>query len=141
MGDIVPSPLAVANSSWVKVVCSVSPVRGTRVLDGVSSPRPDSVDSATLCARTLLGATPIAQPDYTLPLRTTGPAAVRTSAIDARRRGQCASVSRHHNLVSERLEIAGGRGRETRISVLETSDVELDERNAVKRTSDLNSEL
>ena len=49
--------------SWVKVGSSVSPVRGTRVLDGVSSPRPDSVDSATLCARTLLGATPIAQPD------------------------------------------------------------------------------
>ena len=92
-------PLAVASSSWVKVVYSVSLVRGMRVLDGVSSPRPDSVDSATLCARTLLGATPIAQPVFTLPLRTTGPAAARTSAIDARTRGQCASVSRHHNLL------------------------------------------
>ena len=29
----------------------MSPVRGMRVLDGVSSPRPDSVDSATLCGR------------------------------------------------------------------------------------------
>ena len=52
---------SVARHSWAKTVCSVSPVRGTRMLDGVSSPRPDSVDSATLCVRTLLGATPIAQ--------------------------------------------------------------------------------
>ena len=37
-------PLAVASTFLGEAVCSVSPVRGTRVLDGVSSPRPDSVD-------------------------------------------------------------------------------------------------
>ena len=42
----------VAECSWVKVVCSVSPVRGTRVLDGVSSPRPDSDDCCdAVCER------------------------------------------------------------------------------------------
>ena len=77
-------PLACSEQFLGEVVCSVSPVRGTRVLGGVSSPRPDSVDSATLCVRTLLGAKPIAQStDDTLPRQATGPAAARTSASDA----------------------------------------------------------
>ena len=52
--------------------------------------------------------------DYTLPLRVAGPTAARTSATDARTRGRYARVCRHHNLVSKRSEITGGRGRETR---------------------------
>ena len=54
-------PLVCSETFLGEAVCNVSPVRGTRVLDGVSSPRPDSVDSVALCVRTLLGATPIAQ--------------------------------------------------------------------------------
>ena len=37
-------PLACSEQFLGEGVCSVSPVRGTRVLDGVSSPRPDSDD-------------------------------------------------------------------------------------------------
>ena len=44
-------PIGCSEQFLGESVCSASPVRGTRVLDGVSSPRPDSVDSATLCVR------------------------------------------------------------------------------------------
>ena len=56
-------PLACSEQFLGEAVCSAASVRGTRVLSaaGVSSLRSDSVDSATLCVRTLLGATPIAQ--------------------------------------------------------------------------------
>ena len=76
-------PLAVASSSWVNLECSASPVRGTRVLGGVSSPRPDSVDPVP-CGGRCCVRTHIAQStDDTLPRQATGLAAVRTSASDA----------------------------------------------------------
>ena len=78
----------VASSSWVKVVCSAASVRGTRVLSaaGVSSLRSDSgflrrcVVYAAGCDAHCPTTT------KTLPLRTTGPAAARTLASDARTR-------------------------------------------------------
>ena len=54
-------PLTCSEQFLGEIVCSASPMRGTRVLDGVSSPRPDSVDSCDAVWQTLLGATPIAQ--------------------------------------------------------------------------------
>ena len=136
-----PHPqLAVASSSWVKLECSASPVRGTRVLDGVLSPRPTPTIPATVCG-CCCARIHCPTDDNTLPRRATGPAATQDSGTRTRattRRGRS-----HHNLVSELdgdCRRSRTRDEEIRISILETSDVGFVERIAAKRKSDFTSD-
>ena len=73
-----------------------------------------------------------------LPLRTTRPAAAKTSTSDANANKR--DDVHHHNLVSERLETTSGRGRETRNQDWKSTDVRLSERNTETRKADLNSD-
>ena len=144
MGDIVPHPFwLVASSSWVKawVQCSLSAwyARAECCRCLVSSiPLRGSCDCVVYAAGCDAHCPTTTE---TLPLRTTGPATARTSANDARTRGRHASVSRHHNLVSKRRRLQVVEDARRGIRILEDLDVGLFERIAVKRTSDLCSEL
>ena len=119
----------------------MSPVRGTRVLDGVSSPRPDSDDTCDR-VRVLLRAIRIAQRRQhasTTDNRASSNAGLRRATRDAKRAGvpppQIGFGARR------RLQVVEDARRGIRISILETSDVGLNERNTEKTSSDLNSEL
>ena len=93
--------------SWVKVGSSVSPVRGTRVLDGVLSPRPTPLIAVTVCANA-------AGCDAHCPTRpnasTPDDRACSSEDFGERRDARKRDDARHHNLVSER----GGDCRRSR---------------------------
>ena len=127
------------------VVCSAASVRGTRVLSaaGVSSPRSHSVDpvyrveDAAVRERTLPNRPTTRFHDEQLGRQQRG------LRRPTRERGDdtCGCAATTNWFRSAAVRVVGGRGRETRIQVLETSDVGFVERIAVKWRRDLNSEL
>ena len=144
MGDIVPHPLWCSEQFLGEgVVCSAASMRGTRVLERcrclVSSIRLrrfcDTVRGRCWVRR------PLPNDSKTLPLRTTGPAAARTSASDARARNASGARTTIWFRSVRRLQEVEYARRGIRNSVLEDSDVGLFERIAVTRKSDLTSEL
>ena len=98
-------------------------MRGTRTKCGVSSPLTD-LRSCT-CVGYVAAHEKIAQRPKTLPDRqATRPAATRTTVSDARMRTNASDAFAIPQFGFEAVEIAGGRGRETRNQDLETSDVQ-----------------
>ena len=77
--------------------------------------------------------------DYTLPLRTTGPAAARTSARDATRENATVHATTIWFRSERRLQVVEDARRGFRI--LEDSDVRLFERKAQTQKSNLVNEL
>ena len=108
-------PLAVANTFLGEGLCALCGPSAwyARAEWRVSRlPDPTPIDSCDR-VRTLLGAKPIAQ--LVNDASTTDDRASSSEDFGERRaNANDASGARHHNLVSKRLEIAGGRGRETR---------------------------
>ena len=136
-------PLAVASSSWVKVVCSAASVRGTRVLSaaaGVSSPRLHSVDPVP-CAG--VAACDTHRPTTTKRFHYRQPGQQQQGhRRSTRERGDCTRALVATTIwfrSKRRLQVVEDARRG--LWILETSDVQIVERIAVKRNSDLISDL
>ena len=93
---------------------SASPLRGTRVLDGVLSPRPDSDDTCDCVEDVAVRECTLSNADDRQHASTTSDWADSSEDFGERRDARKRGDARHHNLVSERRSFVGGRGRETR---------------------------
>ena len=120
-------------------VCSASPVRGTRVLDGVSSPRPASVDPVPCGGRCWVRSPLPNRPTTRFHDRRPGQQQ-RGLRRAARERERRRDVATHATTIwfrsDRRLQVVEDARRGIRISVLEDSDVAFVERIAEKRNSD-----